>query len=75
MEEKRKRTKSKRNPWTPDQVDLLLEMWEVKLQDLRGARKNNHVFEEMRVLFEQHGHAVTTDEIKNRVHNLTARYK
>ncbi|XP_058833065.1 uncharacterized protein LOC131690969 [Topomyia yanbarensis] len=77
MADEKRRTKllKKKTVWSPSQIQLLVELWEEKIGDLRGCRKNSHVYEEMKESFKHHGIEVTTDEIKNRIHNLTARYR
>lgn len=74
-EKQPKGNRNNRNVWPKDQIDLLLEAWEEKIQDLRGNRRNAHVLEEIRVLFKERNFTVTTAEIKNRINNLTARYR
>ncbi|XP_065089197.1 myb/SANT-like DNA-binding domain-containing protein 1 [Ochlerotatus camptorhynchus] len=71
---KRKKSK-KHNVWSAPQVDLLLEAWEDKISDLRGTRKNTHVYEEIRKIFTEHGYSVSGEDIKIRINNLTARYR
>ncbi|XP_062540636.1 uncharacterized protein LOC134208753 [Armigeres subalbatus] len=65
----------RRSFWTSAQVDLLLNLWANKIGALRGARKNSHIFEDIRQSFIDHGYNVSAADIITRVHNLKARYK
>ncbi|XP_058455464.1 uncharacterized protein LOC131432904 [Malaya genurostris] len=77
MDGMKKRSKpiQRKNVWFSAQIQLLIEMWEDKINDLRGSRKNSHVYEEIKESFKPHNIDVSTKEIKNRIHNLTARYR
>ncbi|XP_058826272.1 uncharacterized protein LOC131686126 [Topomyia yanbarensis] len=75
MEPERSSKKTKKNRWSAACIDLLVELWADKIADLRGNRKNNHVYQEIRHELDKRGFTVGTDEIKVRIHNLTSKYK
>ncbi|XP_037947107.1 uncharacterized protein LOC119679035 [Teleopsis dalmanni] len=67
--------KTKRNAWTEYSEMHFLELWEEKLPQLRGVRRNGHVFKEMAKELNKRGFKVTGLEVQTKVHNFTQRFK
>lgn len=61
--------------WSVEHIGLLIDLWADKIDELRGARRNNHVYQEMQVILQRHGLEANLEDIKNRIHNLTTRYR
>lgn len=73
--EKRKRPFKKRNGWSKYAEALLLEVWAEKIGDLRGIRKNSHVYAEMVEQLQNSGVDVNADGIRVKIKNFTAKYR
>lgn len=73
MEQKRKYKVKKQ--WSSVEEDVLIELWEQKIVALRGSRKNNHIFEEIVRDMGRHGFIFSAEEIRVKIHNLTAKYR
>lgn len=64
-----------RKPWNAEQENILISMWEERIEQLRGTRKNSHIFSEMAYEFKERGHCFSATEIKIKIHNLTNKYR
>lgn len=67
--------KEKKEFFSAEAIGLLIDLWADKIKELRGARRNNHIYQEMQVILERHGLEANVEDIKNRIHNLTTRYR
>ena len=65
----------KRSGWTKAAEAMLLDMWAEKIEDLRGIRKNSHVFAEIAQAMNEAGVMMTSEEIRVKIKNLTAKYR
>lgn len=71
-----KKQYKKKKIWSNAEESVLCDIWATKIDMLRGARKNSHILEEMRLELDSIcGIIVTKDEIKTKIHNLTSRYR
>lgn len=65
----------KRKPWTEPAEEVLMAMWEEKIVQLRGNRKNQHIYAEIAAELEKNGFRASASDVKSKIHNLTARYR
>nr|XP_019528036.2 uncharacterized protein LOC109400028 [Aedes albopictus] len=73
VEEKRRK---KAVRWSNNDIILLIELWEEKNDELRGARRNTHIYQEMLEALQRNGlNNITIEDIRNRIHNLTQKYR
>lgn len=75
MDQEKKAKSGTKKRWSPEQIELLLELWAEKVPQLRGTRRNSHVFSEMKAELESRQCFVSAGEIKVRIHNLTSKYR
>ncbi|XP_055856957.1 uncharacterized protein LOC129919884 isoform X2 [Episyrphus balteatus] len=61
--------------WGTDDEEFLLELWAASEPQLRGSRKNGHIYKEMSKEFEGRPMSYSAEEIKMKLHNLTTKYK
>lgn len=54
---------------------MFLDLWEEKIEELRGSRKNSHVYQEMAAALQNAGFNGTWTDIRTKVDNLTRKYK
>ena len=54
---------------------MLLEVWGEKIADLRGTRKNSHVYAEMADQLQKSGVDVDADGVRLKTKNFTAKYR
>lgn len=74
-EENIKKKHKRKIAWSAQTESLLCDIWAEKNEELRGVRKNMHVYAEMcQQLFLQ-GFECTIDELKTKLHNLSTKYK
>lgn len=52
-----------------------VEIWTVKIDQLRGTRRNSHVFKEMKEELEAHKCFVFAEDIKVSINNLFYKYR
>ncbi|XP_017469286.1 PREDICTED: myb/SANT-like DNA-binding domain-containing protein 1 [Rhagoletis zephyria] len=50
-------------------------LWQQKVDDLRGPRKNSHVYQEMAAEMQMQGYDVNSSSVKIKIDNLTAKYR
>ncbi|XP_037943016.1 myb/SANT-like DNA-binding domain-containing protein 1 [Teleopsis dalmanni] len=67
--------KRRRNAWSESAERHFLEIWEERLPQLRGARRNAHIFNEMATELQNRGFLVTSLEVQTKVHNFTQRFR
>ncbi|XP_037950745.1 uncharacterized protein LOC119681583 [Teleopsis dalmanni] len=67
--------KRSRNSWTEGGVQLFLELWAENLPQLRGPRRNGHIFKDMAKEMCEMGYMVTASEVQRKVHNFTQRFR
>ncbi|XP_036344992.1 myb/SANT-like DNA-binding domain-containing protein 1 [Rhagoletis pomonella] len=65
----------KRSQWCKEEVEILLDLWEEKLPQLRGCKRNSHVYAGMAVEMATRGFLFSANEIKVNIHNLTNKYR
>ncbi|XP_041451311.1 myb/SANT-like DNA-binding domain-containing protein 1 isoform X2 [Drosophila obscura] len=71
-----KKTASGRVKWTTEMENLLIDLWQEKIDDLRGVRKNSHVYMEMaQTMKEGCGLDVGWTEVRTKVENLTKKHR
>ncbi|XP_050328927.1 uncharacterized protein LOC126758623 [Bactrocera neohumeralis] len=64
--------RKQRSEWTlPDEIELL-EKWEERAHDLRKAKRNAHIYQEISV---EMGRRYTAEEVHCKVKNLTKKYR
>ncbi|XP_058980411.1 uncharacterized protein LOC105261878 isoform X2 [Musca domestica] len=61
--------------WNVDSERALLRLWFAHMEQLRGCRKNRHIIQEMMNKMHNQGYYYTVDELKTKMHNVSARYK
>ncbi|XP_036340746.1 myb/SANT-like DNA-binding domain-containing protein 1 [Rhagoletis pomonella] len=67
--------KKKKTNWSPFAEEMLLEIWEANIVDLRGARKNGHIFKQMAESLKNAGVCVSSEEVRSKINNLTGKYR
>ncbi|XP_073839099.1 uncharacterized protein [Musca autumnalis] len=67
--------KQKRKKWCTEAEDLLLSLWDKNIDKIRGVRKNSHIYAEMATELASFGFGYDGEEVKNKLHNLTNRYR
>ncbi|XP_036341029.1 myb/SANT-like DNA-binding domain-containing protein 1 [Rhagoletis pomonella] len=67
--------KRSRNLWTADAEEVFVRLWQQKVDDLRGPRKNSHVYQEMAAEMQMQGYDVNSSSVKIKIDNLTAKYR
>lgn len=72
---KKRKLYKKRAKWTMEAEKFLVEIWELKEDQLRGPRKNGHIFKEMEEEFKLKGFHFTADEIHMKIQNLKKKYR
>ncbi|XP_041450140.1 uncharacterized protein LOC121404551 [Drosophila obscura] len=71
-----KKTASGRVKWTTEMENLLIDLWQENIDDLRGVRKNSHVYMEMaQTMKEGCDLDVGWTEVRTKVENLTKKYR
>lgn len=59
--------------WTKEATSCLIDLWEENIDELRGVRKNSHIFNEMADKLGMPG--LTAAGVRNKVENLTKKYR
>lgn len=73
---KNKKIIKKKKIWSSQEEAVLCDIWATRIDQLRGSRKNSHILQEMSLEMQSIGGIlVTAEEIKNKLHNLTMRYR
>ncbi|XP_018799259.1 PREDICTED: uncharacterized protein LOC108975322 isoform X2 [Bactrocera latifrons] len=67
--------RKKRSTWNKEEVELFFCLWEEKLQQLRGVKRNSHVFKDKAAEMATKGHVYSANEIRVKIHNLTNKYR
>lgn len=67
--------KRSRNLWSADAEEVFVMLWQQKVDDLRGPRKNSHVYQEMAAEMQMQGYEVNSSSVKIKIDNLTAKYR
>ncbi|XP_037942274.1 uncharacterized protein LOC119675157 [Teleopsis dalmanni] len=70
-----KTNKRSRNAWTDSGENLLIELWEENISQLRSRRRNSHIFKDMATELCKMGYTVTAVEVQRKVHNFTQRFR
>ena len=73
--EKPKRQYKKRAEWSKAAEAALLDLWAENIEDLRGIRKNSHVFAEIAQALNEAGVMMTGEEVRVKIKNLTSKYR
>lgn len=55
--------------------NMVLDLWEEKIEDLRGVRKNTHVYQEMAVKLQDANFPVCWTDVKTKIDNMTRKYR
>ncbi|XP_011195191.2 uncharacterized protein LOC105220452 isoform X2 [Zeugodacus cucurbitae] len=58
-----------------EEVELLLSLWTEKLPQLRGIKRNSHVYKDMSMEMAAKGFIYSANEIRVKIHNLTNKYR
>ncbi|XP_041632971.1 myb/SANT-like DNA-binding domain-containing protein 1 [Drosophila kikkawai] len=61
--------------WTLQMECLLIDVWQENMEQLRGSRKNSHIYMEMAQTLMEAGNDVSWKDIKTKVDNMTKKYK
>lgn len=71
-----KKNTSLRIVWTTEQTDMLLDLWEEKIEELRGSRKNSDVYKEMAAAMQKNaGFNGAWTDVRTKLDNVTRKYK
>lgn len=61
--------------WEGGAEDCFVEVWGQKINDLRSAKKNIHIYHEMTAELIKQGFDLSVADIKYKIANLTAKYR
>ncbi|XP_015042392.2 uncharacterized protein [Drosophila pseudoobscura] len=61
--------------WSAALEKLLIDLWQEKIEDLRGPRKNSHVYMEMAESMKEAGIELGWGEIRTKLENMTKKYR
>ncbi|XP_017138312.1 uncharacterized protein LOC108153050 [Drosophila miranda] len=61
--------------WSAALESLLIDIWQEKIEDLRGPRKNSHVYMEMAESMKEAGLELGWGEIRKKLENMTKKYR
>ncbi|XP_067642231.1 uncharacterized protein [Eurosta solidaginis] len=61
--------------WEQAGERALIELWNERLDELRGCRKNGHIIFEMAEQLEDYGYSYSEEELRTKMHNLNARFR
>ncbi|XP_054745817.1 uncharacterized protein LOC129250206 [Anastrepha obliqua] len=64
-----------RTIWLPSADEAFLDIWGDKAVELRGPRKNSHIYAEMAQSLVALGHEVRPVDVKYKIHNFTMKYR
>ncbi|XP_070073540.1 uncharacterized protein [Drosophila takahashii] len=67
--------KRTRTVWTPEMEVALVDLWGDHVEDLRGPRKNSHVYQMMAMIMGEQDIYVSWTEVRTKLENLTRKYK
>ncbi|XP_037935563.1 uncharacterized protein LOC119669650 isoform X1 [Teleopsis dalmanni] len=67
--------KKRHSRWNTEEEQVLLELWEKKLPQLRGQKRNGHVYVEIADVMCQNNFDFNAAEIRHKIRNLMNRYK
>ncbi|XP_053947539.1 uncharacterized protein LOC128856269 [Anastrepha ludens] len=67
--------KKSKTIWLPSADEAFLDIWGEKAAELRGPRKNSHIYAEMAQSLGVLGHEVRPIDIKYKIHNFTMKYR
>jgi len=54
---------------------LLIDIWQENIEELRGARKNVHIYMEMAQTLMEAGFDVSYKDVRTKIENLTKKYR
>jgi len=54
---------------------LLIDIWQENIEELRGARKNVHIYMEMAQTLMEAGFDVSYKDVRTKIENLTKMYR
>jgi len=66
--------KQKKKKWTEMAENVLIDLWGDKIEELRGLRKNTHIYEEMGEELKIHCFDFSPQEIKTKLENFRRKY-
>ncbi|XP_070854802.1 uncharacterized protein [Drosophila suzukii] len=61
--------------WTKQMEVLLIDIWQENIEELRGARKNVHIYMEMAQTLMEAGFDVSYKDVRTKIENLTKMYR
>ncbi|XP_070071088.1 uncharacterized protein [Drosophila takahashii] len=67
--------KRTRTVWTPEMEVALVDLWGDHIEDIRGPRKNSHVYQMMSMTMGEQDIDVSWTEVRTKLENLTRKYK
>ncbi|XP_070071910.1 uncharacterized protein [Drosophila takahashii] len=67
--------KRTRTVWTPEMEVALVDLWGDHIEDIKGPRKNSHVYQMMSMTMGEQDIAVSWTEVRTKLENLTRKYK
>ncbi|XP_033232353.1 uncharacterized protein [Drosophila pseudoobscura] len=71
----KKTTAGGRVKWSAALESLLTDIWQDKIEDLRGPRKNSHVYMEIAESMKEAGLELGWGEIRTKLENMTKKYR
>lgn len=54
---------------------IVIEVWKENVEALRSTSKNSHIYKKMCEELKAYGLALSPEELKNRLNNLTRKYR
>ncbi|XP_037942350.1 uncharacterized protein LOC119675234 [Teleopsis dalmanni] len=67
--------KKKQVVWPLEAENILCELWEEDIENLRGNRRNSHIYKEFQQKLSLRGMEVSVKGISNKINNLTSKYR
>ncbi|XP_070855186.1 uncharacterized protein [Drosophila suzukii] len=61
--------------WAKQMEVLLIDIWQENIEELRGARKNVHIYMEMAQTLMEAGFDVSYKDVRTKIENLTKKYR
>ncbi|XP_044249574.1 uncharacterized protein [Drosophila takahashii] len=75
MEAEAERTTTGRLKWTTNMECLLVDLWQDSIAELRGPRKNSHIYLEMAQSMKEAGFNISFRDVRTKLENMTKKYR
>ncbi|XP_070069203.1 uncharacterized protein [Drosophila takahashii] len=69
------RTTTGRLKWTTNMECLLVDLWQDSIAELRGPRKNSHIYLEMAQSMKEAGFNISFRDVRTKLENMTKKYR